>query len=1361
MADDYELVQRSLRGDREALATLVESHLRQTYAVAFALTGSSSESEDLVQEAFLRAFGSLPRFRRDGRFAPWITKILRIAFADRRRRERRERRAREEWKRGVLSRERPELAMEIEREEAEAILKEAVRALPEGLRAPLLLYYIEDLDANRVAERLGLHPATARKRIQRARDRLRGDLVQKLGAAVPFLAPAAWMKDEILTAASSVSVLPGPGVPPVVGEGTGPAATLPAAWTAAATKALVVLLAISAVTAGFLLFSRGPSPSGRSSEESAALPAAGEGASVQTSPAAGPQSVGKAPDAGDATGLAVDISGSVIHAETKEPIAGARVLFYRDPSPATSRPIANMGTDANGCFRFDGSVPSDVVQLFPAVTKDGFQAHWVWHQGVDPRADHVLDPIRLWPGIEVRGLVLLPDRTPAGDGYVWSATDLKEGSTSYSGRSDLFPTQFGSDGRFTAWVSGARAAFLAYVPGFVSAWSAPVDLNDPDRQPVVIRVEAQPNTVLTGFVFDEDGVPIAAAEIGCSSSSDVRPGFDVPGLQGLADLAPEKSDAQGFFRIEGAPDYSTLRVTHPEYLGERLEGVVLDESPVRIILSRARWLSVRIEGPDGGPLPISVVELRPERGSSVKLHRRGETFRSPPLGPRAGRGKISISGYVDTKVEWPDGTGEHSLGTIRPDRGIVLTVKVIDAQGRPIEGASVERAFTDSRGEVRLWGLEAGTLHLRVSREGFATKEEEVHLTPKEVRHERVLDRGASLAARFVDPCGGPAHRVWMTLLDPSQGDPGPWFRWGTRAMWLPTGRTGMDGRVEIHGIPPGKPFHLGYLRLSSAPGLLDVEALAPGEVRDLGDIELEAGGTIRGVVEDEQGKPLHWAQVGLRWRDEDGAWWQSTALGGDIVTDANGLFQVSGLPAGLYRVGAVKLDHVQRHEMQVPLGRGETRDVEIVLSRAVTFAGRITYEDGSPLRRATIWLDHVGMPDRDDFRESVDRSGRFLFKELPADGPVRMTVVYGELPPLEIAEAPTAHHLPRLVRVPRGADLVVEVRTDELHEHVVQGLVKVSLRLPWRNEVSKALSDRQALFFDLPEGSERVSVEAGGFLPPEAQVVDLVAGTTQRIAFRLIAKETQSFTVRVTTPSGDPAAGAKVYFINRSGPPRFVGTTDDRGLLTLQWPDEAPKAIQAFKEGFAFRHETEALSRVSNSVLDLVLASESAFVIRVSDDRGIPIQTGIAQIQSLDGISVPDPVSFPKDIGGGGIVRLGCLAPGRYRIAFGASGSEWGEMEASIGVGEERSLSFRVPPSFEVTGRVFRNGRLVTGGRIGFVLGDMQRDVPVDTDGSYTIPLRKAGKYRITYSSTDGNERFEQTLEREIAGAGTLDLEF
>jgi len=70
--DEGEIVGRVLGGDREAFAVLVEAYKGPVFSLAFRMTGSAQDADDLTQESFLRAFQSLGRFRVGERFFPWL-----------------------------------------------------------------------------------------------------------------------------------------------------------------------------------------------------------------------------------------------------------------------------------------------------------------------------------------------------------------------------------------------------------------------------------------------------------------------------------------------------------------------------------------------------------------------------------------------------------------------------------------------------------------------------------------------------------------------------------------------------------------------------------------------------------------------------------------------------------------------------------------------------------------------------------------------------------------------------------------------------------------------------------------------------------------------------------------------------------------------------------------------------------------------------------------------------------------------------------------------------------------------------------------------------------------------------------------
>lgn len=68
-------VERTLAGDREAFRVLVERHSRKVYQLAYRMTGNSHDAEEVVQEAFLRAYQKLSQFAARANFGTWVYRI--------------------------------------------------------------------------------------------------------------------------------------------------------------------------------------------------------------------------------------------------------------------------------------------------------------------------------------------------------------------------------------------------------------------------------------------------------------------------------------------------------------------------------------------------------------------------------------------------------------------------------------------------------------------------------------------------------------------------------------------------------------------------------------------------------------------------------------------------------------------------------------------------------------------------------------------------------------------------------------------------------------------------------------------------------------------------------------------------------------------------------------------------------------------------------------------------------------------------------------------------------------------------------------------------------------------------------------
>jgi len=181
MDAEEELVRRSRSGDRLAFARLVEEHQTVARRVATAVVGSGGDADDVVQEAFMRAYTRLAQFEEGRRFRPWLLAI--VANEARNRRRAAGRRAAVTLRLAGRADARvddpaadPERAQEAA--ELRGRLAAAVAALPDRDREVVALRYFAELTEAESAEALGCPVGTVKSRLSRALVRLRGVLAE-------------------------------------------------------------------------------------------------------------------------------------------------------------------------------------------------------------------------------------------------------------------------------------------------------------------------------------------------------------------------------------------------------------------------------------------------------------------------------------------------------------------------------------------------------------------------------------------------------------------------------------------------------------------------------------------------------------------------------------------------------------------------------------------------------------------------------------------------------------------------------------------------------------------------------------------------------------------------------------------------------------------------------------------------------------------------------------------------------------------------------------------------------------------------------------------------------------------------------
>lgn len=161
--------------DMPSWSQLVAQHGDRVYRLAYRLCGNAHDAEDITQEAFIRVFRSLDRYK-PGTFEGWMHRIVTNLFLDSARRRARIRfEALPEDAERVPGRERsPEQV--LAEETFDPVLQRALANLSPEFRAAVVLSDIEDLSYEEVGRILGVKMGTVRSRIHRGRAALRAEL---------------------------------------------------------------------------------------------------------------------------------------------------------------------------------------------------------------------------------------------------------------------------------------------------------------------------------------------------------------------------------------------------------------------------------------------------------------------------------------------------------------------------------------------------------------------------------------------------------------------------------------------------------------------------------------------------------------------------------------------------------------------------------------------------------------------------------------------------------------------------------------------------------------------------------------------------------------------------------------------------------------------------------------------------------------------------------------------------------------------------------------------------------------------------------------------------------------------------------
>jgi RNA polymerase sigma-70 factor (ECF subfamily) len=186
--DDSVLVKRVRAGEREAFSELVDRHAARIYRTVRHITKNDHDAEDVLQDAFFKAYSRLEQFHGEAQFSTWLT---RIAVNESLMKLRKRRTSKTvsldqqlETADGDYVRQVPSKGEDPEqiygREQTRRLLESAVDSLAEGYRTVFVLRDVEGFSSEETGEMLGLSVPAVKSRLLRARLQLRDKLKTRL-----------------------------------------------------------------------------------------------------------------------------------------------------------------------------------------------------------------------------------------------------------------------------------------------------------------------------------------------------------------------------------------------------------------------------------------------------------------------------------------------------------------------------------------------------------------------------------------------------------------------------------------------------------------------------------------------------------------------------------------------------------------------------------------------------------------------------------------------------------------------------------------------------------------------------------------------------------------------------------------------------------------------------------------------------------------------------------------------------------------------------------------------------------------------------------------------------------------------------
>lgn len=197
--NDGEVVERVRRGDTDLFEVLMRRYNQRLFRAVRSIVRDDSEAEDVVQEAYVKAFMHLHQFQGRAAFATWLTRIA-VHEAFRRQRQRR-RFTTLEAVGDRLESPKPTPESRVSDAELRGLLEASVDSLPQDFRSVFVLRDVEGLSTAETAAALEIPAGTVKTRLHRARREMQRYVGRAVGESVPELFAFGFARCDRLVAA--------------------------------------------------------------------------------------------------------------------------------------------------------------------------------------------------------------------------------------------------------------------------------------------------------------------------------------------------------------------------------------------------------------------------------------------------------------------------------------------------------------------------------------------------------------------------------------------------------------------------------------------------------------------------------------------------------------------------------------------------------------------------------------------------------------------------------------------------------------------------------------------------------------------------------------------------------------------------------------------------------------------------------------------------------------------------------------------------------------------------------------------------------------------------------------------------------